>query len=249
MDTAGPGNNSHGYFTPEREQLHVRGPDVRILCPVTGCPASDTSSNKYFRNFNSIKCHLNDHITGHLTGAVPAEFLALYSYSQCRVCDRVLHSRYHGTCMRCGPTACARRRVEVLRQRNSITAHSVPPNQQAGAPQQPKPLPSLSEVHKWFVPTVKSVPLSLRRLWAQCLVRALAQVVWANNVTVWTELLMLPKCTLCVPIRGGKSHTSQRLAWTRGRLQRWLAGERTELWDDLPVYKRPKPKKQSDIYI
>ena len=56
---------------------------------------------------------------------------------------------------------------------------------------------------------------------------------------------MLPKCTLCAPIRGGKLHLSQRLMWTRTRLTRWLAGERAELWADLPDYKRPKPRKYS----
>ena len=56
---------------------------------------------------------------------------------------------------------------------------------------------------------------------------------------------MLPKSTLCRLKRGGKSHTSQRLAWTRGRLQRWLAGERASLWFDLPSYFRPQIKNLS----
>ena len=56
---------------------------------------------------------------------------------------------------------------------------------------------------------------------------------------------MLVKCTLCRPVRGGKSHKSQRLAWTRGRLSRWLAGERADLWHDLPNYKRPQFKQIS----
>ena len=75
--------------------------------------------------------------------------------------------------------------------------------------------------------------------------RALAEAVWSNNKASWTELQMLPKCTLCRPARGGKSHRSQRLAWTRGRLQRWLAGERTELWNDMPTFKRPRTKQHS----
>ena len=53
---------------------------------------------------------------------------------------------------------------------------------------------------------------------------------------------MLPKCVLCRPARGGKSHASQKIAWTRTRLQRWLSGERSELWQDLPKFKCPKPK-------
>ena len=38
---------------------------------------------------------------------------------------------------------------------------------------------------------------------------------------------------------------SQRLTWSRGRLLRWLAGERAQLWLDLPQYKHPKPRKYS----
>ena len=57
---------------------------------------------------------------------------------------------------------------------------------------------------------------------------------------------MLSKCTLCRSVRGGKSHKSQKFNWTRGRLLRWLAGERAQLWLDIPQLKRPKPKQYSD---
>ena len=42
----------------------------RIFCPVIGCPESLTSSNRHFRDLNSIRNHLNDHCTGHLSGAI-----------------------------------------------------------------------------------------------------------------------------------------------------------------------------------
>ena len=57
---------------------------------------------------------------------------------------------------------------------------------------------------------------------------------------------MLPKCTLCLPVRGGKAHKSQRLAWTSNRLNRWLAGDRAELWQDLHQYRRPGKKTNSE---
>ena len=87
--------------------------------------------------------------------------------------------------------------------------------------------------------------MALRRLWSKCLTKSLAQAVWLNNEVSWIELLMLAKCTLCQLPRGGKSHKSKRLSWTRNRLQRWLAGERAELWHDLPQYRRPHSKQQS----
>ena len=128
---------------------------------------------------------------------------------------------------------------------NTMGSNSSSLSQQPTSMQEPRILPTLSDVCEQWVPTIRNIPLVLRRLWAQCLVKALAQVVWSNNIASWTELLMLPKCTLCRPKRGGKSHTSQRLAWTRGRLQRWLAGERASLWFDLPSYFRPQIKNLS----
>ena len=53
---------------------------------------------------------------------------------------------------------------------------------------------------------------------------------------------MLAKCVLCAPLRAGKQHQSQRIAFTRQRLQRWLNGERATLWQDLPAYKAPQRK-------
>ena len=106
-------------------------------------------------------------------------------------------------------------------------------------------LPSLPEIHKRYIPTIKNIPLGLRRLFAQCLSKALAQAVWLNNEKSWVELQMLAKCTLCRPARGGKAHKSQRLAWTRGRLLRWLNGERAQLWHDIREFKRPKPRQFS----
>ena len=217
----------------------------RIFCPVVGCTEASASSSRHFRDFNSIKNHLNDHCTGHLSGAVPANFLTLNSYSQCRECDKVLHTRYQGICWKCRPNARRRKQFNSLRNRNNFPGNNPASDQQVGHSQEPIALPSLSEVHKRSVPTIKNIPVGLRRLWAQCLVRALAQAVWTNNVADWVELQMLPKCTLCRPARGGKSHSSQRLAWTRGRLQRWLVGERTSLWQDLPQYKRPQNKQHS----
>ena len=196
----------------------------RIFCPVVGCPEALSSSNKYFKDFNNIKSHLNDHCTGHISGAVPADFLRLHNYCQCNVCDKVLHKRYHGTCPSCRPKVRVKHQLSTIRS-NGTTLNSNLPNDS-----QPSDdllsLPSLSEIHERFVPTRKNIPRVIRRLFAQCLTKALAQAVWANNENSWIELLMLAKCTLCRPTRGGKAHVNQRVEWTRGRLQRWLSGER-----------------------
>ena len=208
----------------------------RILCPVVGCPEASSASYRHFRDFNSIKNHLNEHCTGHLAGAIPISFLSQNNYSTCSVCNKVLHIRYNGSCPKCRPRA--RTLDQVHSSRNHINA---PRNNIQG-----NQLPSLFDVHKRSVPIIKSIPLGLRRLWAQCLTRAFAQAVWSNDEASWIELQMLPKCTLCRPTRGGKSHKSQKLAWTRGRLNRWLSGDRAELWDDLPPYRQTKASPQSE---
>ena len=49
---------------------------------------------------------------------------------------------------------------------------------------------------------------------------------------------MLPKAVLAAPLRGGGRHHKQAALSTLRRCQRWLAGERMELWDEL-VQPRP----------
>ena len=223
-------------------------PNHRILCPVITCPESSVTSNRHFRDFASIKNHLNDHISGHLSGAVPVEFLQHHSYSQCSFCDKVLHTRYHGICQRCRPTARAQEQLNALRNRISSPAQNPSLSQQPQSAQSPTTIPSFADIHGKFVPTIRNIPLPIRRLWAQCLKKTLAQVVWNNNEATWAELQMLAKCTLCRPRRAGKSHKSRRLNWTRNRLQRWLAGERAELWNDIPIFKRPQLKQVSSEF-
>ncbi|CAL4245926.1 unnamed protein product [Meganyctiphanes norvegica] len=218
----------------------------RILCPVAGCTESLTSSIQCFRDFKSIRKHLNAHCSGHIPGAIPLDFLRQYSYSFCDGCDKILHSRYKGTCLTCKPSAYRRVQMNTIRSQNCHLTNTGPNDQGLPSAQETDTLPSLSEIHEQFVPTIRNIPLSLHRLWAQCLARTLAQATWSNNLVAWTELQMLAKCTLCRPARGGKSHVSKRLAWTRNRLNRWLAGERAKLWHDLPKYQRPRFKQYSD---
>ena len=171
---------------------------------------------------------------------MPIDFLRSYRYSQCPVCDKIIHFRYNGTCPRCRPTLRTQEQINTIRSQENVLNNTSPDVNIHDEGHEA--LPSLSSIHDRFVPTIKNVPSKLHRLWAQCLARSLAQAVWSNNTTSWTELQMLPKCTLCRPTRGGSSHKSLKLAWTRNRLQRWLAGERAQLWSDIPQFRRPKQK-------
>lgn len=214
--TAPGGATSHpqgdGSAT-RRRSINAPG-SGRTFCPVVGCPEVLTSSNRYFRDFSSIKIHLNDHCTGHLSGAVPADFLNFHNYYQCSVCDKILSRRYNGTYPSCRPRAQAQQQFNIMRSQVKPPNSNPPINQQSQPLRAPIVLPSLAEIHERFVPTIKNIPRLIRRLFAQCLTKSLAQAVWSNNHTSWTELQMLAKCTLCQPPCAGKSHVSQRLTVT-----------------------------------
>ena len=55
-------------------------------------------------------------------------------------------------------------------------------------------------------------------------------VVAENSVSAWVQLLMLPKAVLRPALRGGASRREQAARATLRRCQRWVEGERTELW-------------------
>ena len=164
-----------------------------ILCPAAGCPESLLSSTKHFNTFTSIRNHLNAHCNGQLPGAIPADFLSQYSFTQCKVCNKILHVRYRGgICTRCKPSVRIRAQMNVMQNRTTSSNNYT--NEQSSSAQgsEAGPLPSLLEVHEHFVPTIRNIPMSLKRLWAQCLSKTLSQVVWFNNEAAWTHLQMHP---------------------------------------------------------
>ena len=129
----------------------------RMFCPVAECPDSLTSSTRYFRTFASIKIHLNDHCTGQLNGAVPVNFLRHFDYTQCRVCDKILHKKYlNSTCPKCRPAASAQDQILQMRNRATTSATNAQNGSQIQNVQVQENLPSLSEIHKKYIPTIKT---------------------------------------------------------------------------------------------
>ena len=184
-----------------------------------------------------MRSHLNDHCWNHASGAVPESYKREHNLIHCSFCNALSHARYNGTCYTCRPAARARAAAEALSAR-LMPATSSETQPEAQHPQ----TPSLDTVHTTFVPTLRHVPKELRQAWGRCLARTVAKTAWHNSVEAWTEMQMLVKCVLCTMPRAGKAHHNQRIAFTRSRLNRWLAGERGELWYDRPAYKRPKKK-------
>ena len=220
IDDSPQGNNG-ADTQAERAQEHLpwvvnnRGRS-RYFCPVAGCLHGDTIQAKGWADLKGVRTHLGEHYAGRFSRAVPQLFLDAHKYCTCSVCGKIISQRFNGCCPSCRPT----RRVSA--SRGPIETSVV-----AG-------LPSLDDVCTTRVRLLKYIPRSARAVWGQVLSQTTANVVWHNSVQAWTELAMLPKCVLLAPPRQGKSNKSDTVAFIKLRCDRWLAGERMELWMDGP---------------
>lgn len=184
---------------------------ARVFCPVTGCPHADRARARGWANHVSMRHHIDAHLAGTLQGDVPQDWLQAQGRTRCLVCGLSVSVR-HGVHPTCHP---------ALRAATPQTA-----------PQQPeRRLPTFQEIQQGGTPTLRHVPHSARHLWSQTLARTLAAVVHHNDEQSWRELLMLPRCVLGVPPRGGRKHAKASAAYTLDRLHQWQHGERQSLWD------------------
>ena len=95
-------------------------------------------------------------------------------------------------------------------------------------------LPSLSTIVSARVSTLRHVPKGARDAWAGILGDALQDVCsHPSNLSAWCKLLMLPKCILANPSRGGHSHCCDTLNTVRSRISRWSKVNVWELWEEL----------------
>ena len=155
------------------------------------------------------------------------DYLQAHGLDLCSVCGLLVARRYNGTHPRCRPQS---RQQAARRGDNSVADPG---------------LPTLDGIMACDVSTARHVPHVARAAWAQCLARALAAAACSNTMTAWQELLMLPKAVLVAPSRAGARHQRQAALATLRRCQRWLAGERMELWEDLRVRPDRAPRLDS----
>ena len=161
---------------------------------------------------------------------MPQAFLDAHNLCSCKVCGNLITFRSNGTCPTCHPArraALANTPAEPAESSNTAS------------------LPSLDEICTTRIRLLKYVPRGARPAWGQALAQAAAKVVWHNSIQAWVEWAMLPKCVLMAPPRQGKSNKRETANITRQRCERWLAGERLELWADGPNSKRQKSKSPS----
>ena len=200
--------------------------ESRWYCPVPSCPCHDSLRSAGWASFASMRPHLAQHAAGRLQGEVPPAFLQANRLTRCEVCSKILSTRYGRSCPRCRP--------ELLR---SLQPAPV------GRPI-PADIPSLKDIFGAETGCKSYVPTGAKKLWADCLVTALAQVVQHNDLRAWLELLMLPKCVLSSSMRGGKQHKQRAERRSKEICQSWLEGHRGSLWS-LGRERNPGRKKEA----
>ena len=200
---------------------------TRYFCPVNGCPHANVTQAKGWCNIPGVRNHLKEHYAGRFNGAVPQAFLDAHNLCSCSVCGKIIHKRNNGSCPSCYPSHRA--------------ATSNDPTEPSG----PAALPSLDDICMTRVRLLKYVPRGARVGWGQAMAQAAASAIWHNSAKAWTEWAMLPKCVLLAPPRQGKSNKSDTVAFTKLRCERWLAGERMELWLDGPAARKVRQNTKS----
>ena len=158
-----------------------------FFCPVTSCPDHAHSSHGWL-SFQSMRPHIEAHLSGQLLGDISTEWLRGQGFGTCEVCHRILSLRYNGRCSSCFHT------LVSVRDRTSSVSRPLA----EGAP-------SIWDVFVSGTRVRSSVPDSARDAWSRCFIIALADVVAHRDIRAWTDLLTLPALVLVAPSRGWAS--------------------------------------------
>ena len=203
------------------------------FCPVPGCPKADSARSHGYISLKNLRVyHLKEH-PGRVPGAVPTEFLEQNNLRSCPICGKIGDVKRHRVCCpSCGPE------FRAATNTTPLDATAI------------EGLPSLDDIYTTRVRLFKHIPKQARASWGEALAKATARVVHLNTNRAWTELLMLPKCVLLTPPRQGKSNKRTSAAFVKHRCERWLLGDRMELWTDGPAARQnrrsPRPSDPSD---
>ena len=194
---------------------------ARLFCPVPGCLHADPRQSRGWVSQETLRAHVDAHLSGHLQGDVPDDWFRAERRQRCEVCGLSVSVRFG-----VHPTGRAQ-------TRGAPAASSTQQSQPS------MPLPELSAIASSRSSVLRHVPPQAKGAWCQVLTRALAAAVHFNTVAAWTELLMLPQAVLAAPPRTGRKHRKATAAFTLDRLRRWQEGERSSLWDTRTSLARP----------
>ena len=217
----------------------------RLWCPVQGCPASAGGRHAGWLSFGSVKAHVDMHLLEAYPGRPSEEWMAAGQWTTCQYCGK-LASRAHGNGIH---KRCLAEQIAARPSQGHLGSHS--PASSANIDVLAD-LPSIVEICQAQVTTRDYLdPGLLAKAEAQYL-QCLANVVAHNTPDAWSYLRGEPdtdakqRCRLawtevcmfgkvCLPqLAGGKSKRNRNYNLIMKRLERWAAGERLSLWEDMP---------------
>ena len=218
---------------------------MRLQCPVAGCPAADSTRHPGWASFAGLRPHIDCHLLGSIPGSPPQEWMDQGRWNACRICGKLVsRTCANGVHRRCWG--------EQVSQQQGIHSGARAPTRAPDADLLPE-LPTIREVCLKECLTREWLEPGLLKLAQPEFVRLVVNVVQYNDKeawksvgmaedtlrrmqarVAWTELFMFSKA--CLPaLPGGKTKAKRNLNLIHTRLERWAAGERRSLWDDLPT--------------
>ena len=104
----------------------------------------------------------------------------------------------------------------------------------------PDHLPSLEEITRTKVNTMVFIPIGARNDVTRLFTEILYDVVrHPDAIPRWSLLLLMAKCILAAPPRGGRRHYKDQEKMVKERVRRWKAGEIFLLWGEAKAPPAP----------
>ena len=204
----------------------------------TSLPSAYVCSKCNFA-FNTDKLlikHANEHNLGQYEGVFDSDAFSDLDYAMCELCSCFFKSRGLQQHQRKCPQKANSQLSDFPASPAAFGFGSDSPQPRSAVSTPDFVLPSLHDVFTSRRPTLNFVPTQHRQSWGRVLSAELLRVIENNDVESWTRLFMLPKCILCVPVRGGKRKRGPSIsdlcnAWEEGQLG-WLWERPTRLPPD-----------------
>ena len=112
-------------------------------------------------------------------------------------------------------------------------------------------IPSLDSIFELKLPTLQHVPKGARDVWVDLLSSICSSIARDTaDLVLWSKFLMLPRCVLSSPVNGGRTHWREVQRLVKSRIQRFQAGEFSDLWSEALIESdkyscKRNPKKSS----
>lgn len=142
----------------------------------------------------------------------------------------------------------------VTSTRSPVDVSTVTPTSTNDSAAESFTVPSLDAIFELKLPTLQHVPKGARDAWAALLSSVCLSIARdPSDLVLWSKFLMLPRCVLSSPVNGGRTHWREVQRLVKTRIQRFQAGDFSELWSEALVesgkYSRKRNPKKSSISL